>query len=216
MCRAPIFNGMKRFVIFFLIAFGSAQFPALAQNAEAASAIADKQDAEERYKRMSADVESMMAANVALQKKVSALENELQKVREEQSELRSANKNDGTTDSLKKLAEKIQEVDKKRESDKELILAEFAKLGKTLAAAPTQRTSSKPVITESTGPEKGFPHTVESGETLGKIVSDYNAAFKSKGMKTVTQKQVMDANPNVNWNRLKIGQKIFVPAPPEK
>jgi LysM repeat protein len=29
----------------------------------------------------------------------------------------------------------------------------------------------------------------------------------------VTQKQMMDANPGVNWNRLRIGQKIFIPAP---
>lgn len=207
---------MKRFLLFLLFAVALLPFSLSAQNPTIASAIADKQEAEEHYKRMSTDVESMMAANVALQKKVSALENELQKVREDQSQLRSASKNDGTMESLKKLAEKIQEVDKKREADKELILAEFAKLGRTLAAAPTPRTSSKPAVSESTGPEKGFTHPVEPNETLGKIVSDYNAAFKAKGMKTITQKQVMDANPNVNWNRLKIGQKIFVPAPSEK
>ena len=27
----------------------------------------------------------------------------------------------------------------------------------------------------------------------------------------VTEKMVMDANPGVNWNRLGIGQQIFIP-----
>jgi hypothetical protein len=54
---------------------------------------------------------------------------------------------------------------------------------------------------------------VEKNETLGKIVAAYNAEFKSKGMKTITLKQAMDANPTINWNALQLGQKIFIPAP---
>ena len=213
----PIFTGMKRFLLLLFLAAGLLNRPLLAQTPNTASAIADKQETEERYKRITTDMESMLAANLALQKKVSALENELQKLREEQSQLRSANNNNNTTESLKRLAEKIQEVDQKREADKELIRSDIAKLGKKLLE-PAPRSPSKPLVVPepSSGAEKGFPHAIESGETLGKIVSDYNAAFKAKGMKTITQKQVMDANPNVNWNKLKIGQKIFVPAPSEK
>ncbi len=202
---------MKRFLLLLPLGFGLLQFPLVAQDSNTAAAIADKQAAEEHYKRMSADVESVLAANLSLQKKVSALENELQKVREEQS--RSAN-NNSATDGLKKLAEKIQEVDKKRESDKELILAEIGKIGKTLAA-PAPR--SKPVVAPETnsGPEKGYPYVIQSGDTLGAILNDFNSQFKSKGMKTVSMTQVMNANPSVNWNKLKIGQKIVVPAPAE-
>ena len=209
---------MKQFLLLLLAGLVLAQSPLFAQDANTASAIADKQEAEERYKRMSADVESMLAANLALQKKVSALENELQKVREDQSLLRSANNNNSTAESLKTLAEKIQEVDRKRQADKELILAEFQKLGKTLAATPAPRTPTRtPAATGGAAvPDKGYPYTIQPNDTLSAIVSDLNAQFKSKGMKTITQKQVIDANPNVNWNKLKIGQKIFVPAPSEK
>lgn len=187
------------------------QSPLFAQDSNTAAAIAQRQEAEEKYKRMSADVESVLAANMALQKKVSALENELIKLREDQS--RRAEDN-STTEGLKKLAEKIQEVDRKRESDKDLILAEIKTIGKTLSApAPRQKPT---VSTEAhAGPEKGFPYVIQSGDTLLAILTDYNAEFKSKGMKTVTMNQVINANPSVNWNRLKIGQKIVIPAPPE-
>jgi LysM repeat protein len=202
---------MKKLLLLPLIALGFLQLPLPAQDATTAAAIADRQAEEERYKRMSADIESLLAANLALQKKISALDAELQRVREEQSR---NTKDDGTKESLKKLADAIQEVDKKREADKQLILAEIGKIGKTLSAPPVRTTPKTPVSVESnTGPEKGYTHVVKQGDVLGLIVSDYNAAFKSKGMKAITQQQVMAANPNVDWNRLQIGQKIFIPAP---
>ena len=207
---------MKRFLFLGVLAIGFLTFPLPAQDSTGAAAIAEKQEAEERYKRMSADVESLLAANLSLQKKISALETEVQKLREEQS--RAAN-NNTANESVKRLAETVQEVDKKREADKQLILEEFSRFRKTLSSTPTPpsiRVTPKVSVPDtSSTPEKGFTHVVESGETLGKIVLDYNAAFKAKGMKTVTQKQVMDANPSVNWNKLKIGQKVFVPAPAE-
>jgi LysM repeat protein len=199
-----------RLLILFLI-LSLSHLPLFAQDATAASEIAAKQEAEERYKRLSADVESLLAANVALQKKISALDAELQKVREEQSQLRSANNND-TQETVKKLADAIQEVDKNRESDKKEILKELANLGKKFSAAPLSR--SKPVVEpENSGPDKGYPYTIQSGDTLLAVLADFNAQFKAKGMKAVTMSQVMAANPNVDWKKLKIGQKIFIPAP---
>jgi len=209
---------MKRFLLLLLLATGLLRPSLQGQDSNTASAIADKQAAEENFKRLSADLESMLAANLALQRKVSALENELLKVREEQSLLRNASQNNNTAESLKTLAEKIQEVDRKRQADKELILAEFQKLGRTLAATPAPRNPTRvPAFTDSPAvPDKGYPYKIQPNDTLSAIVSDLNAQFKSKGMKTITQKQVIDANPNVNWNKLKIGQQIFIPAPSEK
>ncbi|MEO6181782.1 MAG: LysM peptidoglycan-binding domain-containing protein [Verrucomicrobiota bacterium] len=204
---------MKQFFVFLLLSVLFFQTPLFGQDANSAAGIAQKQEAEERYKRISADVESLHAANLALQKKVSALEAELQKVSMEQA--RSANNN--TSESLKKLADAIQEVDKNRVSDKQKILEEISRMAKSLSTPAPNRSPPKTSVTPDTGSssDKGFPHVIKSGETLGAIVSDYNAAFKEKGMKTITQKQVMAANPSVEWNRLKIGQKIFVPAPVE-
>ena len=205
---------MKQFFAFLLLGALLLHAPAFGQDANTASGIAEKQEAEERYKRMSADIESLHAANLALQKKISALETELQKLGMEQA--RSANNN--TSETLKKLADEIQEVDKNRVSDKKKIIDEVSKMIKGLSVAPSPRPAPRtPAAAPNTGlpSDKGFPHVVKSRDTLGGIVSDYNAAFKEKGMKSITQKQVMAANPNVEWNKLKIGQTIFVPAPQE-
>jgi LysM repeat protein len=39
----------------------------------------------------------------------------------------------------------------------------------------------------------------------------YNAEFKKLGKKQVTQKQVLAANPGLNPNNIRVGQKIFIP-----
>lgn len=207
---------MKQLLVFMVFASTFIAPSLRAQNA--AAVIAERQEADERYKRMAADVESSLAANVTLQKKIFALENELQKLREDVSQLRKASNNDHTSESLRKLTEKIQEVDRKREADKELIIAEFGKLGKKLETSPSPRTPPRPIVAPETNltPDKGYPYVIKANDTLSAIVADINSQFKSNGMKTITQKQVSDANPNVNWNKLKIGQKIFIPAPPEK
>ncbi|MEP6662271.1 MAG: hypothetical protein ABJC04_01285 [Verrucomicrobiota bacterium] len=207
---------MKRFALFLFLFAAMTCLPVLAQDSGTASAIADRQVAEERYKRMSADMESMMAANLVLQKKVSTLEAELQKVRED---VVRVSANDTSKENLKRLADAVQEVDKKREADKQLILEKISDLRKVLASAPspTPRSSAKISVPDdsSAGPQKGFEYVVQSRDTLLGITSEYNAAFKSKGMKTITPKQVRDNNPNVVWEKLKIGQKIFIPAPGE-
>ncbi len=202
---------MKRFLLLILSGVIFLQIPLLAQDANTAAAIAERQEAEERYKRMSADVESVLASNIALQKKISALENELVRLREEQS--RRADDN-STAESVRKLADKIQEVDRKRESDKDLILAEIKTIGKTLSAPATRQRSTVTPETKSS-PEKGYTYEIQSGDTLSAILKDYNAEFKAKGMKTLTTTQVENANPNVSWNKLKIGQKIVIPMPGE-
>jgi hypothetical protein len=56
---------------------------------------------------------------------------------------------------------------------------------------------------------------VQSGDSLGAIVKAYNADFKSKGLKQITMRQAREANPNVNWDKLRVGQKIVIPRPAE-
>ena len=70
---------------------------------------------------------------------------------------------------------------------------------------PKPNHSTPPVPRKDT--ENGYEYTVAENDTLLGIIGK----LKSKNVK-VTQKQMKEANPNVNWNRLSIGQKLFVPA----
>lgn len=192
-----------------------------AQDTAAARAAAERQETEERYQRLASTIENLRATQDSQQKRLATLTEELNRLREENT--RSQGKY-ATPEDLSRLAEKIRELDKKREADKELILAEFAKLGKTITAAPlpgardrTAPPNLKPTVSANRPEtEKGYEYVVQKGDYLSTIVAAYNEQFKKEGKKAITTKQVEDANPGLNPSKMKIGQKIFVPLPPEK
>ena len=217
---------MKRSFIIFALPIFLLRLPVAAQDAagtpasapaSTAATIAAKEDAEERYKRLAADLQAVQSDNEALHAKITAMEEEIQALRAAQA--RPAD-NSGIEDQLKRLAETIQEVDKKRQADKEAISEEIRKsigeLERSLGSVP------KPVHTSGAKPsspaeppasDKGYLYTIQDGDRLDLIVKAYNADFKSKGMKTITLKQAKEANPSVDWNRLRVGQKIVIPRP---
>lgn len=192
--------------------------PASAPPASTAAAIAAKEDAEERYKRMSADLQAVQSDNEALHAKITAMGQEIQTLREAMAH--SAD-NSGIQDALKSLAGKIEEVDKKRLEDKDVISEEIRKaiggLEATIKGAPAppihESRSKPPTASESAAAANGYSYTIADGDRLDLIVKAYNKDFKSKGLKPITMKQAKDANPNVDWNRLKVGQKIVIPRP---
>jgi hypothetical protein len=216
------FAYMKRAFILFVIPILLLRLPLMAQDITgtptgAAAAIAARQDAEERYTRLAADLQAVQSDNEALHAKITAMEQEIQTLRDAQAH--SAD-NSGIQDEFKGLAEKIQEVDKKRQEDKDAISEEIHKsigeLEKTLGGAPTSGHASGPksaVVPEPTASDKGYLYTIKDGDTLGAIVGAYNEDFKSKGLKKITLKQAKEANPNVDWARLRVGQKIIIPRP---
>src|SRR5262245_46451648 len=102
---------------------------ALAQNTPSAAEIAARQEAEERYKRLTATVEDLKEALVAQQKTIASLREEVRQLREENSRVSN---NPVGQDTVRRLAEKIQEVDRKRDSDNKLIQETLAKLQKSL------------------------------------------------------------------------------------
>jgi hypothetical protein len=182
----------------------------------AAAAIAAQQGAEERYKRMAADIQALQLDNDSLKAKIAALEQKIDDLRQQ---LATANNNASGQDDLKRLAEKITEVDKKREEDKLAISDEIRKsiagLEKSLSGVPARAASPRlPPPTEAPAAADGFFYTIQEGDNLSSIVKAYNADFKSKGWRPITLKQAKDANPKIeDWDRLRVGQKIIIPHP---
>jgi predicted RNase H-like nuclease (RuvC/YqgF family) len=195
--------------------------PAPGQEAAAtnAAAAAEQQGVEERFKQMAADIDRLRAADEALEDKLSALKEDLRQVRAEQARLAA---NSAGPEDLKALASKIEEVDKKRLEDREMIAEQIKQTAGHLkeilteAAAAPPRPPPKPASTnDGTAAGTSFNYTIKEGDTLEVVVKYYNAEFKKRGMRAITLKQAMDANPSVEWTHLKVGQQIVIPAPPD-
>ena len=182
-----------------------------------AAAVAAQQGADERYKRMAADMQALQMDNESLKAKIASLEQKMDDLRQQ---LAAAANNNIAQDDLKRLAEKIAEVDKKREEDHKAISDEIRKsisgLEKSLAGTGAAARSGPPkvqAVTDAPPTTGRFSYTVQEGDSLLAILKAYNADFKSKGLKSITLRQAEEANPNVDWSRLRVGQKIIVPRP---
>jgi hypothetical protein len=224
---------MKRAFILFAISVLLLRLPVMAQEttstlvtnaptspatpASTAATIAAKEDADERYQRLVTDLQAVQSDNEALHAKITAMEQEIQALREAAAHPAD---NSANQDELKRLAEKIEEVDKKRLEDKDVISEEIRKtisgLQATIQGAPSSPHESRPrlpIVPESQASANGYSYTIVDGDRLDLIVKAYNKDFKVKGLKPITLKQAKEANPNVDWNRLRVGQKIVIPRP---
>jgi cell division protein FtsB len=204
------------------------RLPAMGQDAAAArpaatpaviaATVAEQQGVDEKFKQLAADIDTLRAANQLLQEKVTALTQELQQVHAEQARQAAGAV---SRDDLKRLALQIEEVDKKRMEDKEAISLAISNTTARLLPLLTNPVDSapKPAVRGPAPPAPtaaadGFSYTIKDGHRPTAIVKAYNDDFRSKGMKTITLQQVIDANPGVDWKHLRIGQKIVIPRPP--
>jgi predicted nucleic acid-binding Zn-ribbon protein len=151
----------------------------------------------------------------------------------------NAGKDAATQDQIKKLVDDIREVDKKREADNRTVLDKLEELKKIAAtpavvhdpvdpgkkhphetkakpapAAEETKTDNPPPDAAAVEPKSSLPaeydyyeHVVAKGDNLDLVIAAYN---KEKGLK-VRLKQVLDANPGLKPERMKVGQKIKIP-----
>ena len=192
---------MKRILVWFLV---------LSFSAVAARAQDDA--TQQQINELNGRIQNLTDSQTVQAKRITALEKEI-------GELRDKSSQPGTTDTanaddLKKLADQVQEIDKKRQADRELILKEIGKLGKVSGSSPgrkptpTMTTNSATGGSNPGGKENGYEYKVAAGDTLSIIAK----AYRDQGIK-VTADQIQKVNPGLNPNSLKVGQKIFIPAP---
>lgn len=188
------------------------------QGSPSAAEIASRQEAEENYKTLRGHVDDLLAAREEQAKQLQSLAKEITQLRDQPAKPAG---NFASQEDLKRLADAIQEIDKKREADKELILHEIAKLGKTITTAAS-RPSPKQPASESTTKESstastlnqnqdGYTYVVKSNDTYSRIAKLY----RDQGI-NVTPEQIEKVNPGVDPAKLKVKQKIFIPAPGAK
>src|SRR5262249_9462419 len=119
-------------------------------------------------------------------------------------------------DELKKLAEQVRDIDEKRAADKELIMKELTKLARVnspvhVDAPPPKKTDSAPADSAPDNKEyEGYEYIVKSGDTIAAIAR----AYGDQGIKvTIDQILKHPLNKKVDPAKLRVGQKIFIPAP---
>jgi TolA-binding protein len=177
----------------------------------------------EEVKRLAGEVADLRDANSAQTRRIAQMQSEIDNLRQalRDSHERSTSKlgDFATREDLKKIVDSIRDVDRKREADRSLILGEFEKLGKTLAAAPVERSSSRRAPKEpEAAPIEGtfLPYKVKDGQRLFDILKEYNDALKAQGLPAITLDQVRRANPKLNINRIFVGQEILLPVPEKR
>ena len=172
--------------------------------------ISPAQDAatEERFNKLSAQIDVLMEAKEVQNKKIDALEKQVSDL---QGQLNKPQGNYASAEDLKQVADAVKEVDKKRVADNERVLNELEKLGKTLAVGGGSGSHRPAAVPESKTPidlsKPHMEHKVESGETLDAIAK----AYRDKGIK-MTVRQILAANPGLKPETLKVGQTIIIPA----
>ena len=167
---------------------------------------------EERLNKLSGQIEDLIAGQEAQRKRIADLAREIESLRGQQA---TPNTSYASQEDLKRLAKTLEEVDRKRVEDYKKIEAKILELGKILTPTGTaNKKSSAPAPkdesnSEKAAPaEKGFEYIIKQGDTISAIVK----AYKDQNIK-VTEKQILQANPGLVAENMKVGKKIFIPAP---
>jgi len=167
-------------------------------------AVLRAQDAatEEKLNRLSGQIDNLIESQRAQQKHMEALAKAIDALREQMDKPSS---NYASAEDLKQLANALKEVDRKRLEDYDKIRDELLGIRKGLLSAPPPPPRDSP---RPSKPEKGFEHTVQSGQTLSAIIQAYHDHNVN-----VTLEQIKKANPGLNPDKIYVGQKIWIPAP---
>jgi len=170
---------------------------------------------QQQMDKLSGQLQDLLDAQAQTGKRLDAMEREISELRDK---VNTPQVNDSASrEDLKTLAAQVQEIDRKRQDDRELILKEIEKLGKVAAGAPVSHrnsTAPKPPVADpgvAAVPLTGHDYVVKQGDTLSLIAK----AYRDAGVK-VTRAQIKAANPGVNFDVLIPGKKIFIPDPNAK
>ena len=173
--------------------------------------------AQQQIDKLSGQIQDLLDAQAAQGKRIEALEKEIGDLHDQPNQ--PGGGDSANPDDLKKLARQVQEIDKKRQEDNERVLKELERLEKSLGA-PSSSHKSAPDIAPDTAPtplkshstsgggQTGYDYAIHKGDTLSAIVK----AYRDQGIK-VTTDQILKANPGLDSKTMKVGQKIFIPAP---
>lgn len=197
----------------------------------------------ERLQRLTATVESLELTIASQRRQIDGLNNEIQRLREES--VNRGNQRPWAEDikrlneDVKRLADGISDVDRKRVADSEQVVRVLNELKKQLAIAietpkPAPKADVEPRSSTSRGggdtarsrdrekdkdrdaaPEKAVSYVFKKGDSLSEVVNGFNAEAKKEGYQVVTIDQVMKFNKITDARRIPVGSTIQLPVIPK-
>ncbi len=172
-------------------------------------ARAQESATQQQLDKLSGQIQDLLDAQAQQGKRLDALAKDISELREKVNAPKT--EDNASAADLKNLAEKVQEIDRKRRDDRELIIKQIENLGKVAAGAPVKsRTPTTPKTSDDTAtpatPQNGYYYVVKPGDTLPAIAK----AYRDQGVK-VTTTQIKAANPKMNPDMLIVGKKVFIP-----
>ena len=188
---------------------------------------------DERLRRVERDLESVKEANDALRKKLATVDAAVAEVSRLAAERANTSNNllklTASKGELEQLQKALRESEQHREADKKWFIDQLKELGKVMSTPPNP-TPPPPAVTPKAKaksdaadkarplppgvPDTGVYHVVEKNQTALEILKAYNDDQKAKGKPgKLTLKQLEAANPGADMNKLRAGQKLFIPIP---
>lgn len=120
--------------------------PCLSAQDGGAAARAERMEMEDRYRRMNDSVRQLISANTALQSRVSALAEDMRRLRAEVQAEKSRSSSHAShyvsQDELRVMAKKIQEIDEKRQADKKRLVEEIRTMLKAAGSPPASKATA--------------------------------------------------------------------------
>ena len=168
-----------------------------------------QQESEERYRSLRAELEDAQAANLALLKRMEAIEKENRVLRAGLSRLPASA---ATEVDLKKMADelvkRIKQVDQKRSGDNIALVQQVKELWKALEKVGKPVPRSVPASKKTSRiPKKIAEMTVQPGYTISAIAE----AYRLDGYE-ISIDDILEANPSISDPRkIKVGDVIIIP-----
>jgi Skp family chaperone for outer membrane proteins len=210
------FSCMRRPLLFAAL-FSALVFVASNAQDNPAAAAAAREESETRYQRLTSRIDDLEVSFQRFQKDLDKLESQIRGLREQMSRVADNSQHTATQESIKRLADAVEEVDRKRLKDQESVNSALREMEKLIlkgggSGSTPKRSDNTPKQpqTPDKGSGKGYEYTIRSNDNATRIAA---ALREQKGIK-ITGQQIIDANPGLDWTKLKIGQKIFIPEVP--
>ncbi len=155
------------------------------------------------------DIRLLQEENQRLRGRVEGFDMQMEQVQRALDALRSAPGGPSPADvqalqqRVAALEGQLRALDTARERDRqEIIQTLTGKISQMVTPAARSRPAA-PSGTRRGGAQEGYEHVVESGQTLSAIAAAYN----------VSPRGIVEANDLSNPDALRVGQKLFIPAP---